>query len=280
MGYIREVYVAGKTILVREKIKRNVPKGQKRAPKSQVTSDKVWWYNLKQATFKLTLLLNANFNPGDHHLQLTYNEQPKDRAEAEADRKKFIRKVTADCKKAGIEFKWVAVTEKSKKGNLHHHIICSDIPMNIIKKNWPKEEKGIVFHNPLWDNPNYSKLAEYLLKEAASFHKEEGLISKRRYNHSKNLVMPVGKQEEISRRSMDEEPKAFKDYAIDEDTVQVYENELIDTKCREYIMISLTDTPRLKKWSKGTQTTGEYVNYSKALREAYSELQESFWEEL
>ena len=275
MGYIRETYIAGKTIVVREKMKKNVKKGQKRAPKTSITSDKVWWYNLKQSIFKLTLILNNNFIPGDHHLQLTYKVEPSSRTEAETDRKKFIRKVTAKCRKEGIEFKWVAVTAREGK-RLHHHIVCSNIPMRIINECWPKDEKGIAFHNPLWDNPNYSKLAEYLLKEAAALHKEEGIISKRRFNTSRNIVIPEGKEEEISRRTIEADPKALKDYEIDEDSIQVYENEIIDSICREYIMISTTETPRIKKWRKGTTITGEYINYSKALREAYSEYQEEF----
>lgn len=279
MGYIRQIYIAGQTIIVREKMKRNVEQGKKRSPKKQITSDKVWWYNLKQATFKLTLALNNNFGPGDHHLQLTYKQEPESRETAAKDRKEFLRRVTADCRKEGIEFKWVGVTAREGK-RLHHHIVCSNIPMRIINKHWPKNEKGIVFHNPLWDNPNYSRLAEYLLKEAAALYMEEGLISKKRYTTSRNIIMPKGKEEDISRKNIEDEPEAFKDYEIDEDSVQVFENELIDSICREYIMISTKETPRLKYWSKGVMVTGEYVNYSKALREAYSEYQESFWEEI
>ena len=277
MGYIRQIFIAGQTVMVREKMKRNVQKGKKRGPKMQVTSDKVWAYNLKQSIFKATLILNHNFVPGDHHLQLTYKNEPASRAEAEKDRKAFLRKVTAECRKEGIEFKWFAITAREGK-RLHHHIVCSNIPMKIINKCWPKEGKGIVFHNPLWDNPNYSRLAEYLLKEAAALHMECGMISKKRFTTSRNIVIPEGREEEITKRSIEDEPKAFKDYEIDEDSIQVFENELTDTLCREYIMISTKETPRLSRWNKGVMITGEYVNYSKALREAYTEYQESFWE--
>lgn len=279
MGYIRQIFIAGQTVIVREKMKRNVEKGKKRGPKTQITSDKVWWYNLKQAIFKATLILNNNFKPGDHHLQLTYKIEPASRAEAEKDRKAFLRKVTAECRKEGIEFKWFAVTAREGK-RLHHHIVCSNIPMRIINKCWPKEKKGIAFHNPLWDNPNYSRLAEYLLKEAAALHAEYGVISKKRFTTSRNVVIPVGKEEEITKKTIEDEPKAFKDYEIDAESIQVFENEITDTLCREYIMISTKDTPRLKKWSKGVMITGEYVNYSKALREAYAEIQESFWDSI
>lgn len=279
MGYIRETYIAGKTIVVRERMKRITDKGKRRAPKTQPTSEKVWLYNLKQAIFKLTLVLNNNFKPQDHHLQLTYKLEPKSRQEAKEDRRRFLRKLSAECKKNGLEFKWVAVTERTG-GRFHHHIVCSNIPVALIKKCWPKDEKGIVFHNPLWDNPNYAKLAEYLLKEAATLHAEEGVISKKRYTTSRNIVIPQGREEEITRKNIEDEPKALKGYQIDEDSMQFFENELTDTVCREYIMISLEEIPRLKRWNKGTITTGESINWAKQLRESYREVQENFWTEI
>ena len=276
MGYIREIYKAGATLVIREKMKRRVEKNQKRAPKTNHTTEKVWLYNLKQAAFKLTLILNENFVPGDHHLQLTYKIEPASREEAKKDRSKFLRKVTNECKKRNIDFKWVAITEKTG-GRFHHHIVCSNIPVDIIKKCWSKEEKGTAFHNPLWDFPNYADLAEYLIKEAAQLHTEEGSISKKRYTTSKNIIVPEGRQVEITRKSIEDEPTVFKNFDLDTDSVQVYENELTDTICREYILIA---RPEAKYRSKGTKITGEYVNYSKALRKAYREEQLSFWEEI
>lgn len=275
VSYIRETYIAGKTIIIREKKKKEVIKGQKRAPRTNMTTEKVWNNNLKQAIFRLTLILNNNFKPGDHHLQLTYKIEPKTREEARKDRKKFFRKLTDECRKENIEFKWVAVTERTG-GRFHHHAVCSNVPISIIKKCWQGEDKGIVFHNPLWDNPNYEKLANYLLKEAASLHMEEGIISKKRYTTSRNIVIPEGKEETITRKNIEDEPKTLKGYQIDEDSIQTYENEITDTICREYIMVSLNDEPRLKRWRTGKTITGEYINYTRALREAYKEHQEFF----
>lgn len=269
--HIQEIYIAGKTIIIRERQKRKPQKGIKRAPKSKPTAEKVWLYNLKQAIFKLTLILNNNFAPGDHHIQLTHKENPKTREEAKSARKKFTRKLSALCKKEGIELKWVAVTEKSKKGRYHHHIICSNVPTRLIQEAW---QEGKVFHNPLWDDYNYSRLAEYLVKEAASLFEEEGVISKKRYTTSRNIEVPMCEEKEITRRTIEAEPKALKGYQIDQDTLQVYENELTGSICREYIMVSLEDEPKKRRKTKSQMTTGEYINYSKALREAYSEVQE------
>ena len=74
--YIRERYVAGQTIITREKMKRTVDKCMKRAPREKTTSEKVWRNNLRYAIFRLTLILNTNFKPGDHLLTLTYKTEP------------------------------------------------------------------------------------------------------------------------------------------------------------------------------------------------------------
>ena len=269
--YIREVRIAGDTVVIRERMKKKVNKGQKRAPKQNVTSEKVWWNNLKYAIFKLTVILNANFRPGDHLLTLTYTTEPT-REEAEKLLKKFHRAIRIKCKQQGIDFKRVTVTER-KGVRLHHHIVCSKVPMEIIKQCWPH---GMVFHRPLWDYPNYSRLAEYLLKQASALHMEDGDISKKRYTTSRKIIVPEGKEEEIKRGDLEDEPKAFKDYEIDRASVQIYENEITGTICREYIMVSTKKEPRLKKWYTGVTAKGERVNYSKKLREAYKEMQETF----
>jgi len=104
---------------------------------------------------------------------------------------------------------------------------------------------------------------------------ENGDISKKRYTTSRNIVIPEGKEEIISRKNIEDEPQSLKDYQIDQDSVQIYENEITGSICREYIMVSTTETPRIKKWRTGVTAKGERINFSKALREAYTEIQES-----
>lgn len=268
--YIREKYIAGETIIYRERMKRIVEKGKKRAPKSQPTSEKVWQNNLRYSIFKLTLILNANFKPGDLLLLLTYENEPE-KEKAAVYLRNFFRSVQRKCKKEGIDFKRVAVTER-RGTRLHHHIVCNNIPMRIIKESWPH---GRIFHKPLWDYPNYADLASYLLKQAAKLYMEDGDISKKRYTTSRNIVIPEGIEVEVNRGDIEAEPKPLKGYQIDEDSVQIYENEITGSICREYIMVSTNETPRIKKWRPGITAKGEKVNYAKALREAYKEVQET-----
>lgn len=270
MQIVRKIWVAGKTIIIKESPKRKSAPGQKRAPKVNMTSEKVWAANLKQAIFKLTLALNNNFKAGDHHLQLTYKIEPS-AEEAKKDRERFVRKLKRECKKADLELKWIMVTERKQK-RIHHHVVCSNVPMNIITKCWPH---GIVFHNPLWDNPNYEDLAIYLLKEASRGFEEDDKIFARRYTTSRNIVMPECQEQEMSRVDLDEEPKPFKGYYIDGE-VEKYEHEITRLTCRKYIQVSLDEEPRIKKWYKGVTVPEERINWSKLLREAYTETQTSF----
>ena len=278
MKILRHIFLAGKTIVIREQPTREIEKGRKRAPKKNLTSEEVWKNNLKNAIFKLTLILNSNFIPGDHHLQLTYAKEPT-AEQGKKDRQKFVRKLREECRKEDIEVKWVAVSEHKGK-RLHHHIICTGVPMRIIEKCWPH---GIVFHNPLWDNPNYKGLAEYLLKEAAKDFEEAGEIGKRRYNCSRNIKVPEPKKQELSRVDLEKDPVAFKDYYIDGE-VERYEHAITRLTCREYILVPLTDEPRIKYWPKGVTGKLEKINYTRLLRGAYTEHQEELdvfcaWEE-
>lgn len=268
MKIVRSMYEAGQTIIVREQPKRKIEKGRKRAPKKNLTSEEVWKNNLKYAVFRLTLLLNHNFVPGDHHLQLTYKIEPT-AEQGKKDRQKFTRELKAKCKKIGIDVKWIAVTEYKGK-RVHHHIICSNVPMSIINECW---KHGRVFHNPLWDNPNYKDLAEYLLKEASKTYEQKGDIRERRYNTSRNVVMPKEpKEKELSRIDMNDEPIPPKGYYIDGE-VEYYEHAITRMPCRQYILVPIEGEKQAR--IRGRRGKYERTNYFKLLREAYTEHQET-----
>lgn len=270
MQIVRKIWIAGKTIIIKESPKRKRQPGEKRAPKLNTTSEKVWEANLRQAIFRLTLILNNNFVPGDYHLQLTYKNEPT-LEQAKKDRQKFIRDLKRECKKIGIIPKWVMVTEHKRK-RIHHHTVCTRVPVSIIQKCWPH---GHAFHTGLWDDGNYEELATYLLKEASRGFEEEDKIFARRYTKSKNIVIPECREEELSRIDLDDDPKAFKGYYIDGE-VERYEHEVTRLTCRKYIQVSLSEEPRIKKWYKGTLVPEERINWSKWLRESYQEFQETF----
>lgn len=165
-------------------------------------------------------LILANFKEGDWHLILKYI--PKNRAqsykEAVAQRKKFIDEMRKAFKKAGLPFKWIAVTERGKKrAALHHHLIIEDkaesglITVQLVKKLW--EYGGVQFVS-LYEEGEYEKLAEYIVKAET---KEECPWAT--YSRSRNLVVPKPKKEKIYARRWREVPKVPKGWYLIKDTL-------------------------------------------------------------
>ena len=273
MKFERQSYIAGKTILVREKVKRTREKGEKRAPKTNITIDQVWESNLRQAIFELTLKLNTNFRPGDWNLKLTFEEDVT-LADAKQARDKFTRKLRDLCKARSIELKWIIVPHVSGKRCHFHFIANSEVPLALIKTAWTA---GLVIEKAhLWDNPNYYQMASYLMHEARELRElkagETEVPFTKRYSGSRNLDRPELIVEDMQRIDMEDEPRARKGFIIDGE-VQRYENLINGAPCREYIQVSIEDNPRIRKWKKATKATGERMPFAKLLREAYQEYQ-------
>lgn len=246
--YYRDTIVAGRTIIRSLKATSRVNTGkQKRAPKQHPTSEAVAKVNFRNAVKILTAKLNHNFKPGDYHIVLTYAGEAPDQQEAKKNLKRFIENMRNYCKKNDIEFKWVVVTEYKHK-RIHHHMVMSKVELDIINKYWPH---GFEYPVLLDDTGNYNKLAEYLLKETKETFKEESSVQKRRYSTSRNVVMPEVKREKVAGREVEKEIKALKGYYVDQDTVERYEHAILRVQCMEYIMVSLDEQPRLKRWPKG-----------------------------
>lgn len=277
----RIIYRAGRTLLIKEKAKRVRVKGEKRMPKMSITAEKVWEYNLRLAIFDLTLLLNANFRPGDWSIKLTF-EKDFTIEEVKAARDKCIRKLRDLCKKENITLKWILVPHVAGK-RYHFHLICNqEVPYALIKKAWTSGHA--IEKARLWDNPNYYQLAFYLMHEARALRdlkaqEEEEIPFTKRYSSSRNLIKPQPDKEELTRCDIEADPKPKKGYIIDGE-VQRYENLINGLPCREYIQVSVEEVPRYKKSSKATMATGERMPFAKLLREAYKEYQENLFDSL
>lgn len=274
----RIIYRAGRTLLIKEKAKRVRVKGEKRMPKMSITAEKVWEYNLRLAIFDLTLLLNANFRPGDWSIKLTF-EKDLTIEEVKAARDKCMRKLRDLCKKENITLKWILVPHVAGK-KYHFHLICNqEVPYALIKKAWTSGHA--IEKARLWDNPNYYQLAYYLMHEARALRDlkakdEEEVPFTKRYSSSRNLIKPQPDKEELARCDIEEDPKPRKGYIIDGE-VQRYENLINGLPCREYIQVSIEEIPRYRKSNKATMATGERMPFARLLREAYEEHQENLF---
>ena len=194
-------------------------------------------------------LLNANFFPGDWHATLTYEGEEPSEKEAKRELKNFLRRISRDYEKIEKEFKYIAVTEY-KNHRIHHHVVIPFIDSDVVQRQWKRGRiRGMV---PLDRSRNYKKLASYLIKETTKTMREQGNETKKRWSSSKNLIRPVVKREIVQAKAMYEQPKAFKGYEIDQDTIRKFEHPFTGIEHLEYMMVSSDPVPRLKSWRKGT----------------------------
>ncbi|MCB6992911.1 hypothetical protein LI177_05350 [bacterium 210820-DFI.6.37] len=257
MKIYRDTIAAGRTLMVRcmASARIKTEKGQKRKERRNPTPEAVQKINLKNAIWKLCVLLNTYFQKGDLHLTLTYAYEPS-KEQARKDLDKLIRKLRDHHKKNNRSFRWIAVTEYSHK-RIHHHVVCSKTDLDTIEKLWTH---GWATPKFLDASGNYIKLAEYLIKETDKTFREDDSPNKTRYRRSRNMPLPEAKREVISDRIMENGPEEIKGYYVDQDTVHTYEHAILGVECMQYIMVSLTEKPRLKRWYRGknARVEGEY----------------------
>lgn len=194
--------------------------GMKRQKKRKRTPEDIERQNRTNRWKKIQRLILANFKEGDWHLILKY--RPKDRPgtyeEAEDQLKKFLAWMRKAYKKAGIPFKYIAVTERGKKGQvLHHHLVIEDIAderlitTKLVKELW---KWGNTFWVDLYEDGEYQKLAEYLVKAEG---KEDAAWGT--YSRSRNLIVPKPRREKIYRKRWRQEPRAPVGWYVVKDSV-------------------------------------------------------------
>ena len=87
MPYIEKVTRAGRTVLYERSYSSHIhPPGATRSEKMKDTRESQKKINLRKAITELTILMNANFVPGDYHITLTY-ERSRDGGRGEEGQK-------------------------------------------------------------------------------------------------------------------------------------------------------------------------------------------------
>lgn len=249
--YKRFTTIAGKTIIVRKTDSARIKtETQKRKPKTNPTPEAVAKINKINQERELTAKINGNFKAGDLWVTLSHPEGV-DIETPMKEIKKFKNNIRNMAKRNGVKYKMIESTGiGEQKGKAHHHIVISkEITREMIIKYWPEEYVHI---ETLWSSGNYHRVAKYMLKNAYQSKGERGKHSKA-YRSTKNIIMPVTKVEEMKRpASYDPEDIAPHDgYAVDRDSIRVYEHPITGVPCIEYIEVSLTEDPKIKKYKKG-----------------------------
>ena len=238
MPYIKKEYICGDVIEVEKThTGRYGAPGQRRQKKKKPTREEVAKQNEINAVKKLRRKMNNNFDLGDYHLTLTYKKEI--RPEPEGARKilsQFLKKLRAVYKKHGAELKYIVTTEYKRKA-IHHHLVINNTELlNVtmhVARLW---EHGRPKFTVLDDTGDYSRLADYFIKETGQSFREPDNPNKTRYSCSRNLKEPEVKKTILKARTWREDPKPKKGWYIVKDSFYEGVNPVTGYRYQYYTM--------------------------------------------
>jgi|LGVE01.1.fsa_nt_gb hypothetical protein len=237
MPYIKKIIIAGRTKeIIKIYSSRYGKRGITRGKNINATPEEVRRVNQRNAETKLRHLLNTNFGKNDIHMVLTYKKKERpDPEQGKKNLKNFIRRIKRVYDKKGIEFKYITVTEY-KTAAIHHHLIVTGIDVRLIQDKWPF---GKVRPTYMDDTGEYSKLANYLIKETSKTFNSEEKIFSRRYGRSRNLKQPKIITRIVKSKTFREDPKPEKGYYIEKDSIRNGVHEVTGRVYQFYRMIKI-----------------------------------------
>ena len=192
-----------------EKIKYWVPGQKPTRSQRRIKSDiRKQQQNENDATKRAARIINENFQGGDVFDALTYSDEQFIRIteglpmgldedarrdwiykRAEHELELFLRRCRNACKKAGVEFRYFAITsdmdgETGEQMRVHHHIITTRDVKKIIRPLWTN---GTIEKNAVWDEEDHFGLAKYLMDQVRR------IPDAKKYKRSRNLRVPEPK---------------------------------------------------------------------------------------
>lgn len=186
--YATKTYRCGR---IGEKVKFFVPSLRVRT--GEKSSPEKIQGNLNNAVRRAARILNENFRPGDGWLTFTYDAKQYERVlkraakmdptKAEQDRlyeaaehemRLCFDRARPVLKKMGIELKYFAVTsdmdaDTGELVRVHHHVVVPADCVQVVKEKWGGDEytdpKRPEWKDRLWEQEDYTPLAEYMVKQ-------------------------------------------------------------------------------------------------------------------
>lgn len=183
-------------------------RGSGSASGRKATKEEIEKANARKRIKKMQRLISLNFKAGDWHLVLKYGTKarPKTYEEAQRDLRDFIALMRQYYKGTGHILKYIAITERGKRGGaLHHHLIIEDDAeintVQAVKALW----KGHAFFSEMYEHKDFKDLAAYICKKES---KEELKPHKAGYMCSRNLIQPKTVRIPERRSKWTQEPTA------------------------------------------------------------------------
>lgn len=185
--------------------------GMPRGEKKKKTPEEMAKQNLWRKKRDLRRLIELNFGEGDWHVVLTCNKELRPSVE-EAPKviRQFRDKLARAYKKKGWDLKYIITCETGKRGAVHWHMIINDrsddtdSTARMVRKLWAR---GRPYFTALDESGDYSRLADYIIKEYEKRKADQETIEKLSYMSSRNLLKPVVKKEKKDARAWRPEPR-------------------------------------------------------------------------
>lgn len=194
------------------------PKGRKRQPKKNKTSEQQRKVNDRHLVKKLTRLLNANFDGDCWYVTFSYIKDARPGIdELKKHRRKLLEGLRKIYKAEGNPFKYVETEEVGNRGGTHIHMVINSIDIRKVKALW---EHGWVTAKPLDNSGQYRKLAEYFVKYSQKTKGTDEQIQKKAYNCSRNLIRPQPKTKKMKGNRFSKQIKVPDGWYLDKDSLR------------------------------------------------------------
>lgn len=236
--YIKTEYDCGwvKQIELRYPGRYGAP-GCPRSKKKERTPEQIERQNEVNRIRRLQRIILANFRPGESwHLTLGYgDDKPETVEEAKKRLRKFLAQMRKELNAAGMDFKWIAVTEVGKRGKaFHHHLIIEDLDgiHRLVKRLW---KYGHDHWSDVYEKGEMERLASYMVKKETKEDPDGTPFRGTKYTHSRNnLIIPQPERQTMKRRTWPEEPRVPKGWELIKDSLYDGENPVTGYPYRHY----------------------------------------------
>ena len=220
MPYMKMICKAGKTKEIAKFYTYWLqPKGLKRRPRVNPTTEQQRKINDRHLVKRLTRLLNANFNGDCWYVTFSYRKEdrPQDVKTLQKNEQKLLRDLRKVYKKEKLVLKYIWTAEVGKRGGTHIHMVLSPIDARKLRNIWPY---GYTTLKPMEANGQYRRLAEYFIKYFQKTRDTDEQIQKKSYNPSKNLIRPVPVKRPMKGNRFSREIKVPAGWYLDKDSLR------------------------------------------------------------
>lgn len=145
----RKIMIAGQLWIGSQyRVAHQLDPTNRRSAKAQISAPAKEAANARKSFEKLMLQIACNFRPTDSVITLTYRDACLPRTKEESDKRlsAFVRLFRASRKEAGLELRYIRVTEGYHSfGRFHHHLIINRTVSDIdtIRELWQRNGSDI-----------------------------------------------------------------------------------------------------------------------------------------